>query len=98
MCVTLIFLPEILFFIVRQISGSTRHLHGDGLALWITSERAQPGPVFGSKGKHHSLLSTTTKRYEYNLQTISLELESSSIRAHFCNLNTASRNLLCIMA
>jgi mannose-binding lectin 2 len=32
-----------------KIAGSTTHLHGDGLALWITSERAQPGPVFGSK-------------------------------------------------
>ncbi|KAI0001053.1 legume-like lectin family-domain-containing protein [Russula vinacea] len=32
-----------------KIAGSTTHLHGDGLALWITTERAQPGPVFGSK-------------------------------------------------
>jgi mannose-binding lectin 2 len=32
-----------------KISGSTTHLFGDGLALWITSERAQSGPVFGSK-------------------------------------------------
>ncbi|KAH9966287.1 legume-like lectin family-domain-containing protein [Russula compacta] len=32
-----------------KIHGSTSHLFGDGLALWITTERAQPGPVFGSK-------------------------------------------------
>ncbi|KAI0295303.1 legume-like lectin family-domain-containing protein [Russula brevipes] len=32
-----------------KISGSTSHLFGDGIALWITTERAQPGPVFGSK-------------------------------------------------
>ncbi|KAI9511461.1 legume-like lectin family-domain-containing protein [Russula earlei] len=32
-----------------KISGSTSHLFGDGLALWLTSEHAQPGPVFGSK-------------------------------------------------
>ncbi|KAI0250088.1 legume-like lectin family-domain-containing protein [Lactifluus subvellereus] len=32
-----------------KISGSTSHLYGDGIALWITTERAQPGPVFGSK-------------------------------------------------
>jgi len=23
------------------------HLHGDGFAMWITKDRAQPGPVFG---------------------------------------------------
>ncbi|KAH9042782.1 legume-like lectin family-domain-containing protein [Lactarius pseudohatsudake] len=32
-----------------KISGGTSHLYGDGLALWITTERAQTGPVFGSK-------------------------------------------------
>jgi lectin, mannose-binding 2 len=80
----LFFYPDIPLFIVRQISGSTGHLHGDGLALWITSERAQPGPVFGSKGKQHTLSSPATEVYEYNLQIISLESGSSSIRAHFC--------------
>ena len=69
--------PDIPFFIVKQISGSTGHLHGDGLAPGITSERAQPGPVFGSKGKQHSLSYPTTEGYEYNLQTISLESGSS---------------------
>ncbi|KAI0262239.1 ERGIC53, mannose lectin, ER-golgi intermediate compartment [Gloeopeniophorella convolvens] len=32
-----------------KISGDGSHLYGDGIALWITTERAQPGPVFGSK-------------------------------------------------
>ncbi|KAI0300440.1 concanavalin A-like lectin/glucanase domain-containing protein [Multifurca ochricompacta] len=32
-----------------KITGSTTHLYGDGLALWITAERAEVGPVFGSK-------------------------------------------------
>ena len=25
------------------------HLHGDGMAIWVTEERAQPGKVFGSR-------------------------------------------------
>ena len=33
-----------------KISGDSSHLYGDGLALWLTTDRAQPGPVFGSKG------------------------------------------------
>lgn len=36
--------------LLPQISGEQSHLFGDGLALWLTTERAQPGPVFGSKG------------------------------------------------
>jgi len=35
-----------------KISGDSSHLYGDGLALWLTTDRAQPGPVFGSKGLH----------------------------------------------
>ncbi|CAL1711508.1 unnamed protein product [Somion occarium] len=31
-----------------KISGDTGHLFGDGLAIWLTTTRAQPGPVFGS--------------------------------------------------
>ncbi|KAL6305144.1 legume-like lectin family-domain-containing protein [Sparassis latifolia] len=31
-----------------KISGETSHLFGDGLAVWFTTARAQPGPVFGS--------------------------------------------------
>jgi len=38
-----------------KISGSTSHLFGDGLALWITSDRAEPGPVFGSKDHFNGL-------------------------------------------
>jgi len=32
-----------------KISGKQGHLYGDGMALWLTTERAKPGPVFGSK-------------------------------------------------
>lgn len=31
------------------------HLHGDGFALWITKERAQPGPVFGHADQFEGL-------------------------------------------
>jgi mannose-binding lectin 2 len=32
-----------------KVSGSSSHLFGDGLAMWITQERNQPGPIFGNK-------------------------------------------------
>ncbi len=31
-----------------KVSGESTNLFGDGLAIWISKERAQPGPVFGS--------------------------------------------------
>ncbi|THG97830.1 hypothetical protein EW026_g4247 [Hermanssonia centrifuga] len=31
-----------------KISGESSHLYGDGMAIWLTTTRAQPGPVFGS--------------------------------------------------
>ncbi|KIX95750.1 uncharacterized protein Z520_08458 [Fonsecaea multimorphosa CBS 102226] len=31
------------------------HLHGDGFAMWITKERAQPGPVFGHADRFEGL-------------------------------------------
>ena len=33
-----------------QVSGASSHLFGDGMAIWLTTDRAEPGPVFGSKG------------------------------------------------
>ncbi|KAF8526009.1 legume-like lectin family-domain-containing protein, partial [Hysterangium stoloniferum] len=38
-----------------KISGEQSHVYGDGLALWVTAERAQPGPVFGSVDKFTGL-------------------------------------------
>ncbi|KAG7449971.1 ERGIC53, mannose lectin, ER-golgi intermediate compartment [Guyanagaster necrorhizus] len=32
-----------------KVSGDSNNLFGDGLAIWLTKERAQPGPVFGNK-------------------------------------------------
>ncbi|KAI0048801.1 concanavalin A-like lectin/glucanase [Auriscalpium vulgare] len=31
-----------------KVWGESHHLFGDGMAVWITKDRAQPGPVFGS--------------------------------------------------
>jgi mannose-binding lectin 2 len=38
-----------------KISGDPSHLYGDGLAMWLTSERAEPGPVFGNKDQFTGL-------------------------------------------
>ncbi|PIL33646.1 transporter [Ganoderma sinense ZZ0214-1] len=38
-----------------KISGDNNHLFGDGMAIWITKDRAQPGPVFGSKDNFEGL-------------------------------------------
>lgn len=36
--------------VAAQVSGESPNLYGDGLAIWLITERAQPGPIFGSKG------------------------------------------------
>ncbi|KAF9529806.1 ERGIC53, mannose lectin, ER-golgi intermediate compartment [Crepidotus variabilis] len=38
-----------------KVSGDSSHLFGDGLAMWLTSERAEPGPVFGNKDEFTGL-------------------------------------------
>ncbi|KAJ3996559.1 ERGIC53, mannose lectin, ER-golgi intermediate compartment [Lentinula boryana] len=38
-----------------KVSGESGHLHGDGMAVWLTTERTQPGPVFGSKNQFTGL-------------------------------------------
>ncbi|KAF5383507.1 hypothetical protein D9757_006147 [Collybiopsis confluens] len=38
-----------------KISGESGHLFGDGMAIWLTVDRAQPGPVFGSKNEFRGL-------------------------------------------
>ncbi|KAI0821033.1 legume-like lectin family-domain-containing protein, partial [Irpex lacteus] len=38
-----------------KIGGETSHLFGDGMAIWLTTARAQPGPVFGSIDKFEGL-------------------------------------------
>jgi mannose-binding lectin 2 len=38
-----------------KINSESTHLYGDGLAIWLTTTRAQPGPVFGSVGEQDAL-------------------------------------------
>ncbi|KAI6046428.1 legume-like lectin family-domain-containing protein [Pisolithus marmoratus] len=38
-----------------KIFGESTHLFGDGMAIWLTKERTQPGPVFGNKDKFEGL-------------------------------------------
>ncbi|EIM80757.1 uncharacterized protein STEHIDRAFT_150447 [Stereum hirsutum FP-91666 SS1] len=38
-----------------KISGESTHLFGDGMAIWLTKDRAQPGPIFGSIDKFNGL-------------------------------------------
>lgn len=38
-----------------KIAGGQGHLYGDGLAIWLTKGRAQPGPVFGNIDKFEGL-------------------------------------------
>ncbi|GJE91345.1 legume-like lectin family-domain-containing protein [Phanerochaete sordida] len=38
-----------------KISGESGHLYGDGMAFWLTTARAQPGPVFGSVDQFEGL-------------------------------------------
>jgi len=38
-----------------SVSGYSSHLYGDGLAIWLTKERVQPGPVFGNKDEFEGL-------------------------------------------
>ncbi|KAG2015341.1 lectin [Coprinopsis cinerea AmutBmut pab1-1] len=39
-----------------KIGGETSHLYGDGMAMWITTERAQTGPIFGNKDYFNGLV------------------------------------------
>ncbi|KAF7782795.1 hypothetical protein Agabi119p4_2171 [Agaricus bisporus var. burnettii] len=58
-----------------KISGDSTHLFGDGLAMWITTERAQPGPVFGSKDNFNGLAvvvdTYSNSRHSYSFPRIS---------------------------
>ena len=33
-----------------RVDGKSNNLYGDGFAMWLTKDRAQFGPVFGSSG------------------------------------------------
>jgi len=38
-----------------KVSGDSSSLFGDGLAVWLATERAQPGPIYGNKDNFNGL-------------------------------------------
>ncbi|KAL7010219.1 hypothetical protein EMMF5_000239 [Cystobasidiomycetes sp. EMM_F5] len=38
-----------------RIDGKSNNFYGDGMAMWLTTDRAEPGPVFGSKDRWNGL-------------------------------------------
>ncbi|KAI9227894.1 MAG: legume-like lectin family-domain-containing protein [Piptocephalis tieghemiana] len=38
-----------------NIHGGRGHLYGDGMAVWVTKSRVEPGPVFGSRDRFEGL-------------------------------------------
>ncbi|KAJ7099427.1 legume-like lectin family-domain-containing protein [Mycena belliarum] len=38
-----------------KVSGDSGYLYGDGMAIWLTKERTQPGPVFGNQDNFEGL-------------------------------------------
>jgi mannose-binding lectin 2 len=38
-----------------KVSGDSSNLYGDGLAIWLTKDRVQPGPVFGNQDEFEGL-------------------------------------------
>jgi mannose-binding lectin 2 len=38
-----------------RISGDSSHIFGDGIAVWLTKDRIQPGPVFGNQDQFQGL-------------------------------------------
>ncbi|KAK7036521.1 hypothetical protein VNI00_011718 [Paramarasmius palmivorus] len=38
-----------------KVSGDSTHLYGDGMAIWLTKERTEPGPIFGNRDQFTGL-------------------------------------------
>jgi len=47
--------PNFVVEVEFKISGESPTLFGDGLAIWLTTERAKPGPIFGNSDKFEGL-------------------------------------------
>ncbi|KAI3492978.1 hypothetical protein L1887_42353 [Cichorium endivia] len=60
----------------EQVDGHASHVAGDGMAIWLTQERAKPGPVFGSinyfTGLGIFLDTYPNSRHPYSFPRISL--------------------------
>jgi mannose-binding lectin 2 len=59
-----------------KVDGHASHVAGDGMAIWLTQERAKPGPVFGSinyfTGLGIFLDTYPNSRHPYSFPRISL--------------------------
>ncbi|EIW80521.1 hypothetical protein CONPUDRAFT_137692 [Coniophora puteana RWD-64-598 SS2] len=47
--------PNFVIEVEFKVSGQSSHLYGDGMAIWLTKDRAETGTVFGSKDKFEGL-------------------------------------------
>jgi len=72
-----------------KVSGSSSHLFGDGLAMWVTQERNQPGPIFGNKDHFTGLgifLDTyANSRHTYSFPRVSGMIGDGQISFDFGN-------------
>jgi len=72
-----------------KISGDSSHLYGDGLAIWLTKDRTQPGPVFGNQDEFEGLgifLDTyANARHEYAFPRIVAILGDGKTKYDFGN-------------
>ncbi|KAJ7503139.1 legume-like lectin family-domain-containing protein [Mycena galericulata] len=72
-----------------KVSGEPGHLFGDGMAIWLTKDRAQPGPVFGNKDNFEGLgifLDTyANTRHGYSFPRISSMLGDGKTSYNFGN-------------
>ncbi|KAG6824511.1 hypothetical protein H0H93_001960, partial [Arthromyces matolae] len=75
------------------VSGDSSHLYGDGLAIWLTKERKQEGPVFGNKDKFDGLglfLDTYANgRHSYSFPRITAMLGDGNTEYDQANDNEA---------
>jgi len=72
-----------------KVAGEPGHLFGDGMAIWLTKDRAQPGPVFGNKDNFEGLaifLDTyANSRHGYSFPRISSMLGDGKTSYNFGN-------------
>ncbi|KAE9408725.1 concanavalin A-like lectin/glucanase [Gymnopus androsaceus JB14] len=72
-----------------KITGEPGHLFGDGMAIWLTKERAQPGPVFGNKNEFEGLgifLDTyANSRHTYHFPRVSSMMGDGKTAYNFAN-------------
>ncbi|KAK0522510.1 hypothetical protein OC834_006254 [Tilletia horrida] len=83
------------------IDGGSSHLYGDGFAMWLTTERAKPGPVFGSKDYWTGLGiffdTYANQRHGYNFPRISLMVNNGDKSYDVMNDGDGQMDAACSM-